>query len=199
MMPMANAPLFGSVRRRAPGPSSLGGDHADRVLPQRKHADYLFHLYWQHIHPLEPLLDKESFSTSYEALFAGTALDMEENVLLATMNTVFAMATELQEDLEPERRDEASNTYFGRALALLPPESVLWDPGSIQVVECLLLMSRYLQGTSNSHQTWMTVCSAVCIAQNLGLHTSERPCGSQSTYMTRHKRRVWQCCVFIHR
>ena len=200
MMPMANAPLFGPIRRRVR--ANPNSQQADYVLPQRKHADYLMNIYWRYIQPAEPLLDREHVSRSYEALFAGTALDTDERVFLATINIIFALATQTQEEVPSEQRDEASNTFFNRAWDLLPPETIIWETGSVEVVQCLLLMARYLQCTSNPNQCWMTISTAVCIAQNLGLHNIDRTCsgGLPLPPRVKHRRkRVWQCCVFIHR
>ena len=200
MMPMANAPLFGPVRRRVR--PNINNQHTDYVLPQRKHADYLMDIYWRYIQPSEPLLDRESFSLLYEALFAGTTMDTDERVFLATINTIFALATQAQEELSSEKRDEASNTFFNRAWDLLPPENIIWEAGSLEIVQCLLLMARYLQCTSNPNQCWMAISSAVCVAQNLGLHNIDRTCsgGLPLPPRVKHRRkRVWQCCVFIHR
>jgi hypothetical protein len=73
------------------------------------------------------------------------------------------------------------------------------EPGSLEIVQCLLLMSRYLQCTNNPHQTWMAIGSAVRIAQSLGLHLSGSASSSHSNRDTRLRRQLWQCCVFMDR
>ena len=197
---MADAPLFGE------GPShrqAITGDivsSADNVLPTRKHADHLMSLYWRHLEPIEPLFDQGRFSRSYQALFTGGVLDCDERVFCSTLNCIFALSTQLQEWLPQEGRNEASTTYFQRAWSLLRPEAIVWEAGSVDIVQCLILMARYLQCTKNLHQTWMAIGSAVHIARSLGLHSRN----AQKSSSTRDRygwlgRQVWQCCALMDR
>ena len=196
-IPLIDAPLFGEgpfFGSLGPGHAKDRNLHADYVLPARKSADNLVNLYWRHIEPIEPLLDRGRFFRSYQTLFDGTELDCDELIFVSTLNTVFALSTQLQETIEATQRDETSKKNFDRAWSLLRPEVIVWKPGSLELVQCLLLMSRYLQCTRNVHQTWMAVGSAVRIAQSLGLHVVDR------TPFTSHdedellRRKVWQCC-----
>ncbi len=123
-IPMSDAPLFGNLSR--PQISGSAVHNMDNVLPPRKHADHLMDIYWRHIQPLEPLLEEEGFSRSYQAFFSGTLLDHEERTFVSALNTVFALSTQLQECMQPEQREEASHTYFHRAWALLRPEMIIW-------------------------------------------------------------------------
>ena len=195
-IPLTDAPLFGSLSRRQTTDGSL---HADNVLPQRKHADHLFGLYWRYIEPLEPLLDQERFSRSYQTLFTGSELDCDERIFVSTLNAVFALSTQLQETTPAEQRDEASKTFFQRAWSLLRPETIVWESGSLELVQCLLLMSRYLQCTRNLHQTWMAVGSAVRIAQSLDLHVPDKPSSIPLDPDGRLRRQAWQCCLSMDR
>ena len=195
-IPLTDAPLFGSLSRRQPTDGSL---QADNVLPPRKPADHLVSQYWRYIEPLEPLLDQERFSRSYQTLFTGSELDCDERVFISTLNIVFALSTQLQEMTPSEQRDDASQTFFQRAWSLLHPETIIWEPGSLEVVQCLLLMSRYLQCTRNLHQTWMAVGSAVRIAQSLGLHVPDKSSSDSVNRDGQLRRQVWQCCVSMER
>ena len=195
-IPLIDAPLFGLLSRRQ---STDGSLHADNVLPPRKPADHLVSLYWRYLEPLEPLLDQERFFHSYQTLFTGGDLDGDENIFLSTLNAVFALSTQLQETTPPEQRDEASNSFFQRAWSLLRQETIIWEHGSLELVQCLLLMSRYLQCTKNLHQTWMAVGSAVRIAQSLGLHVPDNTSSKSPNRESRLRRQAWQCCVSMDR
>lgn len=197
LAPFADAPLFDLDL------GAQSGESIDNsVLPHRRHADHLVDMFWQHIQPLEPMLERELFTSSYMALFAGHPPDThaDERVFLSTLNTVFALATQLQEGLRADERNKASNAYFRRAWATLRVEAVLWEPGSVELVQCLLLMARYLQCSNNPHQTWMAVGIAVRMAQSLGL---DKPDISQSPSLNpaprgfRHQ--LWQCCIYMDR
>lgn len=195
---MTDAPLFGSLPRRQVADGN--SHHVENVLPQRKHADHLIDIYWRHIQPVEPFLEQERFYRSYQAMFAGGSLETDERIFVSTLNIVFALSTQLQECMRPEDREEASNTYFHRAWALLRPETIIWEFGSLELVQCLLLMARYLQCTNNPHQTWMAVGFAVRIAQSLGLHLPESLSSSDAPKSdSRLRRQIWQCCVYMDR
>lgn len=193
---LADAPLFGllSLSRT----TDLAVSPADNVLPPRKHADRLLSLYWQCLDPLEPLLDQRSFSAAYQALFDGSEMEYDEQIFICTLNLVFALSTQLQESISSEQRNSASQIFFLLAWHLLDPEVVLWQAGSLEIVQCLLLLTRYLQCTPNLQQTWMALGSAVRIALSIGLDRSERNL-SGSDRGNQVARDVWQQCVFMDR
>ena len=195
-IPLVDAPLFGMLPPRQVADGGL--NHADNVLPARKHADLLVSLYWQYLEPLEPTLDQERFSRSYQSLFAGSDLACDERIFVSTLNVIFALSTQLQESTPSEQRDEASKTFFQRAWSLLRPEAIIWEPGSLELVQCLLLMSRYLLCTRNLHQAWMASGSAVRISQSLGLHVPRKPSFSVDRD-ARLRQEVWHHCVFMDR
>ncbi|RHZ64934.1 transcription factor domain-containing protein [Aspergillus thermomutatus] len=195
-IPLTDAPLFGVFSF----PEVVDGavDPADNVLPPRKHADHLVSLYWRCLDPLEPLLDHGSFFAAYQALFAGREMECNEQIFLCTLNLVFALSTQLQEHTPSEQRDSAGRTFFLRAWHLLRPEIVLWQAGSLETVQCLVLMTRYLQCTPNLQQTWMALGSAVRIALSIGVDRSEKHV-SGSDRENQLTRDVWQQCVFMDR
>lgn len=198
LIPTTGVPLFGFLGR----PRIVGtGKHVENVLPPRKHADHLVGIYWEYIHPLEPLVDKRAFSRSYRDHFAGTLQDSAERIFLSTLNTILAISSQVQETMAPELREETSKTFFHRAWALLQPEAVMWESGSLELVQCLLVMSRYLQCTNHAHQTWMIAGFAVRVAQSLEIdlpRTGSVGVG-QGDESTRLKQHIWNCCVFVDR
>ncbi|KAH0435766.1 C6 transcription factor [Colletotrichum camelliae] len=173
------------------------GGQADYVLPARKQADHLMDLYWYYVDPLYPFLDRQRFDHSYRALFAGTSLDADERVFVSILNIIFALSTQLIEAMPPEQRDSSSQGYFARAQDLL--QLSLWDTGSVELIQCLLIMSQYLQSTNNPHQTWMIVGSCVRIAQGLGLHLPETALELSSEPERDLVRRIWHGCILMDR
>ncbi|GIJ89473.1 hypothetical protein Asppvi_008415 [Aspergillus pseudoviridinutans] len=195
-IPLTDAPLFGLLS--LPVVIDVAVNPADNVLPPRKHADHLANLYWRCLDPLEPLLDHRSFCTAYQALFDGGEMACDEQSFLCTLNLIFALSTQLQESTPSEQRDSTSRTFFLRAWHLLRPEMVLWQPGSLEIIQCLVLMTRYLQCTPNLQQTWMALGSAVRIALNIGLDRSEKN-PTVSDGETQLTRDVWLQCLFMDR
>ncbi|KAK4140780.1 uncharacterized protein C8A04DRAFT_14611, partial [Dichotomopilus funicola] len=217
LTPFKDAPLF-DLRLDEDPPE---GNANVTALPPRHEADYLVGLYWSHIQPLEPFLDEHAFRGRYDALFAnpiakpGSGVD--DRIFLATLNIVFALATQLQETIPARERDRVGGMYFRRAwglffmcgqdLLLFATEAV-----GVETVQCLLMMGRYLQCSSNPHRTWMVVGAAVRMAQSMGLDRGdlkEKGSGVSGTGGSGSKsgsgsgkgfrRRLWQLCVFADR
>lgn len=172
-------------------------DGMDYELPARKQADSLVSAYWSFVHPLFPVLSKPRFIHSYNALYSGTTVDTNERVLVSTLNAIFALSVQLQESLDPNQRERLSGKYFQRAHALL--HVPVWGMASVELIQCLLLMSQYLQCTNKPHQTWMVVGSAVRTAQGLGLHDPETWADHSHEEDAALKRRVWLSCIIMDR
>jgi hypothetical protein len=170
---------------------------ANNVLPARRQADHLMYVYWVYVDPLYPFLDRRKWDQNYANLFSGTPLDTDEAIFVATLNVIFALSTQLVESMEPESRDETSDVYIKRAKDLL--DLAFWDTVSVELVQYLLLLSQYLQSTSQPHQTWMIVGSAVRVAQSLGLHLPETSAGQPTPGQRELLRRIWHGCVLMDR
>lgn len=195
-----DVPFFGAVLRdESTGSSAASAQNGGHMLPPRKEADHLLEIYWQYIHPLEPFVYKESFLQSYHRLFSGKLPKSDQDIFLSTLNAVFALSTQVQASIKPKVRDHTSETYFNRAWDLLRPERLLWEPGSLNIVQCLLLVSRYLQCTNNPHRTWIVVGLAVRMAQSLKLDIA----GPNSAEVKKDdldmRQHVWNGCVFMDR
>ena len=180
-------------------PHCQGGKRGnlDYNLPPRRTADRLVGVYWLYVDPLYPFLDRRKWESTYESLFAGTAITSDEGTFVATLNAIFALSTQLVESLDSEQRNSASDAYFRKAQELL--DLNLWDSRSLDLVQFLLLMSQYLQSSSCPHQTWMVLGAAVRTAQSLGLHLPET-----SSEVTNERERellwkVWYGCVLMDR
>lgn len=192
--PLVDVPIFPSPHNDTLL-SSLA-DATEYELPPRRQSDDLVRTYWSLMHPLFPVLDRSRLMQSYDALFSGKTADIDERTLLSILNAIFAFAVQLQESTDRNRRERLSGKYFQRARALL--QSVVWEKASIDLVQCLLLISQYSQCTNQPHQTWMAVGSAVRTAQSLGLHLTEAR-STPGTEDAALKRRVWQSCIIMDR
>jgi hypothetical protein len=167
------------------------------VLPPRRQADHLMELYWFYVDPLYPFLDRKRWTNAYNAIFAGTVIDFNERIFVATLNIIFALSTQLHESQSLEQREQSSETYFRRAQELLPMSP--WESGSLELVQCLLVTSQYLQSTYNPHQTWMVVGSAIRMAQGLGLHLPETSADRSDPGERELLRRIWYGCILMDR
>lgn len=197
LVPFVDAPLFGEVVLDSPSRTPGSGVE----LPPRAYADRLVDIYWRYVDPVEPVLLRKCFVHDYEASYSrsGASLHADPDVWLSILNALFALAVQRQESTPRQKRDEESNRYFGRAWALLRPETIIWKPGSIDLVQCLMLMNRYLHCTNNQHKTWMTAGLAMRIAQNTGCYLPEASSAKDACKDRELKQRVWASCVGLDR
>jgi hypothetical protein len=197
-VPFVDAPLFGPLNLE---PSTFVSESTAWALPSRVDAEELADIYFSCIDPLEPVLDKVRFFTDVETAYCGqcTLSDMERDIRLSVMNLVFGLAVQRQESIPQVIRQDQGNLYFQRAWILLRPEIVLWQStGSIELVQCLILMNRYLHCTSHQQKSWMTSGLAYRIAQSI---CCDLP-GSPDTVIASNrdlKRQVWASCVALDR
>jgi hypothetical protein len=196
-VPFVDAPLFGELDLDSPQ-KFLG---SPMELPSRAYADSLVAIYWHQPEPVEPILDRERFFRNYEALYTSPDAfsHTDREIWLSIFNIVFALAVQIYELTPLKRRQEEANFYFQRAWAVLRPETILWKPGSIELVQCLMLMNRYLHCTNNQHKTWMTAGLAIRIAQSMCFHLPGGSLAKDSSNDRRLRQRVWASCVALDR
>lgn len=178
------------TRRRRYDPKNV-------LLPARRVADELMRTYWLYIDPLYPFLNKEDCQDRYSRLFAGQPLHTDESVFMASLNIVFALSTQLHEGQDATVRNDTSLDYFQRAQDLV--DVTIWDPGSLETVQYLLITSQYLQSTNSPHQTWMVVSLAVRTAQSLGLHLPDTSTARPTATERELYRQLWHGCVLMDR
>jgi Fungal specific transcription factor domain/Fungal Zn(2)-Cys(6) binuclear cluster domain len=172
-------------------------ENVDYVLPSRKTADGLMDVYWTLVYPLYPFLNRKMFEDAYESIWSGSSPNTDERMLTCTMNVIFALGCQLSQSIRPEKREAQAKVYFKRAQDLLRLD--LWDIGSTELIQCLLLMGQYLQSTNTPHQCWMVVGHAVRVAQSLGFHLPESSFGLQSAMERELARRIWHGCIMMDR
>lgn len=170
-------------------------DRMEYELLARKQTDLLVSAYWYLVHPLFPVIRKSQFIHSYNALFPGTTVDTNDRIPRSTFNTILTLPVQLQGFLDPNQRERLSGKHFRRAHALL--QVPIWKTASIELIQCLILMSQYIQRTNKPHQTWMVVGSVVRIAQILGLHIPEIWAHYTHEKCAALKRRVCFFCIIM--
>lgn len=86
--------------------------------------------------------------------------------------------------------------FFNRAKTLV--FSGLFQAGSIELVQALLLMGQYLHGSLKLNNCWTVIGLAIRMAQGLGLHFDAGAFTSGGIEQEVHKR-VWWGCFMIDR
>ncbi len=202
LVPFVDAPLFGEMELDSLHSATSSTHTPELHLPPRAYADRLVGIYFQHIHPVESILDREHFSRDYDALYGLSceALQHPDHAIgLSILYVVMAAAIQRQEATALQRRDEEANGYFQLAWRLLRPETILWKPGSLELVQCLMVINRYLHCTNNQHKTWMTAGMAMRVAQSIGCHLPETLLAKGSDHDRQLKKQVWVSCVALDR
>lgn len=202
LVPFVDAPLFGEIELDSLHSAASARNPPEVHLPPRAYADRLVGIYWQHVHPVEPMLDREHFFRDYDALYglSREALHHPDHAIrLSILFVVMAAGIQRQEATALQRRDEEANSYFQIAWRLLRPETILWKPGSLELVQCLMVINRYLHCTNNQHISWMTAGMAMRVAQSIGCHVPETVSVKGLDSDRQLKKRVWVSCVALDR
>ncbi|KAJ5552045.1 hypothetical protein N7461_006743 [Penicillium sp. DV-2018c] len=170
---------------------------ASYVLPPRRMADSLMEVYWDYVFPLYPFLVPAQLKAEYTKIWTADGLAYGENMLMCTLNVIFALSSQLADFIPPEEREVSADIFFSRAKGLFRFD--LWDTGSVALVQCLLLMAQYLQSTDSAHQCWIVTGLAIRNAQSLGLHLPQNIARLQTFQERQLSRKIWHGCILMDR
>ena len=162
-------------------------------LPLRRTADELMQVYWSYFHPTFPVLDEVQMQETYENTWTGKDEASDQRSFLCLLNTVLAISSQLDPATKPQDRARLADRYYGRAQALID----IFQRGSLQTVQALLLLSMYCQSSSNVHQCWIFMGLAIRVAQGLGLHSAQTSERTTDTRTRELYRRVWHGCLLL--
>jgi hypothetical protein len=190
--------LFGRHSLQASRGSSEFGEASemDYILPMRSTADNLLSIYWSEIHPFFPYVHKPSFQKQYDDLWERDASPGARR-FHCMLNTIFALSCQLNRNLRPKARRAASSSYFYRAKRLLHFD--LFEPGTLEDVQALLLMGQYLQNTTAPAKGWAVVGSAIHSLQGLRLHQDGTKTPASTQRDREMFRRIWHGCHMMDR
>ncbi|KIW29792.1 uncharacterized protein PV07_05580 [Cladophialophora immunda] len=166
-------------------------------LPPEAYTWRLIKEYFQKTGQLLPFIHEESFCETYFQL-KRTNFTMARRTWLGLLNMILAMATTLTVDgyTSSEERIAESDVYYQRANGLCERESRANI--SLELVQYLLIVGQYLQGTQKSVRAWTVHGLAVTTAFQLGLH-SPRTNQDFSPLESEIRKRVWFGCILLDR
>ncbi|KAI6853580.1 hypothetical protein KC365_g15891 [Hortaea werneckii] len=167
------------------------------ALPSEERTWKLVKEYFQKTGQLLPFVHEESFCATYFDLKRSN-FTMARRTWLGLLNIIMAMATTLfvEAGMSAEERIKESDIYYQRANSLCDKESR--RNISLELVQYLLILGQYLQGTQKSVRAWTVHGLAITIAFQLGLHSPKTnkefpPLDSEI------RKRVWFGCVLLDR
>jgi hypothetical protein len=192
----------GRLQRFLVSPPDPTYELKDLVLPPRHAGDDLLEWYWEFIHPLTPVLHQPTFTASYERLWqprnaSSSQGDVGNAVFYATLNMVFALGCQRNEQYEPTERDNLADEFYGRSLKLVSIDTL--DVSSLSVVQLLVLRGLYLLYGSYADRCWSVVSVAIRVAQAMKLDKHSSHSSSPNQLTREMRRRIWYSCVILDR
>ncbi|KIV92104.1 hypothetical protein PV10_06570 [Exophiala mesophila] len=167
------------------------------ALPNEHRTGQLIDQYFTDMGQLFPILHKSAFLDDWTRLKVSGPLVMRRswlgllNIVLAIANVTLANS----DDLSGAYVIEAQR-HYGRAMRLC--DSSVLNGTSLEVVQFLVLVVLYLQGTHNSIQTSNALSFAVNAAIRIGLHS---PQATQAFPLLERelRNRTWYLCIVFDR
>ncbi|KAF5572986.1 C6 transcription factor [Fusarium pseudocircinatum] len=184
-------------QRRLTSNSTRSSEFQLFTVPSRPDADILMENYRKRVHTIYPFLDWAAVQRRYERIWSPTSMSSKRGstwngpprheyiepqsesnlediasrkLLYCTLNTIFALGCQSDPYADPEEQALTSDMFWQRAKQLLELDFDVFNEGSVELVQCLLLVSLYHQSTGLSGVCWNVVSVAVRTAQTLGLH-----------------------------
>ncbi|KAI3012293.1 transcriptional regulator family: Fungal Specific TF [Aspergillus niger] len=178
-------------------PESLEGEKFDKfALPPPEESLALIHRYFADTGLLFPYIHPPTFFDTYAELKDNSK--RVRRTWLGLLNIILAMAklTAVSGTTSAETGISESAIYYHRALSLCKGEILRGT--TLEVVQYLLVMGQYLQGTQKSVQAWTIHGLAVKAALQLGLHSK----GASRAFTPLEqevRKRTWFGCVVLDR
>lgn len=168
-----------------------------RVLPAEQDALRLIGLFFNDTGVLFPYVYKPDVLEAYASAKAKRFVGVSRPVL-CLLNIIFAFATYIS--LNPETLAEedarAAEAFFQRARQLAYDHQAY--PANLTMLQAILLMCMYRQGTQGHDDPWQLHCHGFRSAMQLGLH-SKTACEGLSPLDAEIRKRIWFGCVAFDR
>lgn len=168
-------------------------------FPSRALADQLVDAYFQRVHIFYPFLHEGSFRTEYEQVWTqGAHRSVKDGSIAdAILHLVFAYGCEFVDAAPDQDIFDKAAPYIAYARNLIL--SQVFSTADLSLVQALLLLSHYLQGTLQLNECWSFVGLMVRSAISIGLHRPVR--GDLEMHATERemRKRVWWGCFILDR
>lgn len=172
-----------------------------QCLPLRWMAQRLFDRYFRLTNPIWPVLIEKEARAQFDTIWSSSK--PQDPVLIAQVNMVMALACLFHEEDTETSHDCLSDVllagerFYRRAKVVVA--GCAFSVCSLQMLQNLLLLAQYQQGTMRSNQCWLTVGHATRMAENLGLHRRTSDKLPISPLQKELRKRLWCCCFVLDR
>ncbi|KAL5337495.1 fungal-specific transcription factor domain-containing protein [Aspergillus crustosus] len=181
----------------------------DYVLPPRRVADSLLELYWTFIHPLYPVLNRNIFTQTYDALWAGRSLPLhaphltaiDEPTALCILNLALALSCQYSDEIPAGKAFATAEVFFARARGLFRFDLVGSTNVGLPHLQVMLLIAQYLQGTGRAYKAWDIVAVAIRNCHRLGFHLASTTSENLMPDIVERElvKRLYHLCVMTER
>lgn len=188
-----------------------GGPDMFNLMP-RATTDLFLDLYWDRAYIIFPYLHRPTFMTAYERLWSPATVINEVDqpglglggcersgptsaVFHCALNAMLVLGVQFS-DMSLEDRSALSNTLMHRSRSHFDLD--MFDSGSIEAVQALLLLVQIFQFTTFPTRCWSAMGAACRLAQGLGLHIPEhRVRHPMSIEEVELRKRLWHSCSML--
>jgi Fungal specific transcription factor domain len=184
------------------------GDHFKQTLaspelqslPLRHMAENLFDRYFRIANIVWPFLLEDVTRDRFNRMWMSS--QPQNPVWMAQLNLIMSLGCQFYEDgpLGNESLPEAYDSgkqFYRRARGFIIPS--MFTGNSIGMLQNLLLMVQYQQGTMRANQCWLTIGYAIRMAQGLGLHLVMPEDKSLHPVEVELRKRLWCGCFCLDR
>ncbi|KEF62713.1 uncharacterized protein A1O9_00686 [Exophiala aquamarina CBS 119918] len=179
-------------------PLLQGAEDIRQGLPPQNFANQLVDAYFEHVHRLYPCLHEPSFRSKYENLWTGNRQDDPTTMVWsAIVNMVFAYGYEFCAEQRGKDHPEQAALFVKQARSIVLAH-VFGSP-SLHIVQALLLLCHYLQGTLELNECWNLAGLMFRSAFGIGLHIDPPTSGSMAVIEKEERKRVWWACFVLDR
>ncbi|QKX55214.1 uncharacterized protein TRUGW13939_02306 [Talaromyces rugulosus] len=167
------------------------------ALPPEERTWSLIQQYFQKTGQLLPFIHEMSFCETYLSM-RQEGFSKISRTWLGLLNIILAISASLStnDEIPPKERIRESDIYYQRANGLCDRDSR--RNASLEMVQYLLILGQYLQGTQKSTQAWTTHSLAISTAYQLGIHSPSANL-KYSTLEHEIRKRTWYGCVLLDR
>ena len=166
------------------------------ILPNTSLAYDLIDAYFDRVHPLYPFVHEGTFRTEYERIESSSANPRLSPTWYAVLNMIFASSCEFCDKIPESQLMQTVAPFVARSRDII--FSHIFKCGNLELVQALLLMCHYLQGTMELNECWALAGLMIRTAVSIGLHLS--PDDLPISIVEKEvRKRVWWGCFILDR
>lgn len=171
-----------------------------RFMPQRVIASALLDRYFSAVNPVWPFLVEAVTRQRLDAIFSSD--EPPKSIWMSQVNLAFALACQFYEsETEAPLSDiyDAGKDFYLRGQGFVIAHAS--DTCNITMLQNLLLVIQYQQGTMRSNECWLTTGHATRMALGLGIHPASTSVTSETHGPVENelRKRLWWGCFSLDR